>query len=235
MPSSHSIRVIVVDDEEDFRDPVRRFLEKRGMTVLGVGRVEDLLSSLSRFRPDIIVLDINLPGRSGLEAVEQLRRDTDAGIIMATARRGVDDRIHGLSLGADSYMEKPLDVRELEVVIRNLWARVSPQPAPEPAECWLFSPEDWTLAAPDGVVVRLSAAEYTVVTCLARQPGIPVSRDALFAVLGKPCSGPDDRSLDVLASRLRRKFAASDHPFPLKSVRSVGYVLTEIRLKSRPS
>lgn len=230
-PPEPVIKVILVDDEEDFRDPVARYLRKRGMTVHDVGSVEDLTAALPAFQPDIIVLDINLPGESGLDAVERLRGTSNAGIIMATARRGVDDRIHGLRLGADSYLEKPLDVRELEAVVRSLWGRLAARPPAEPDTTWLFSPEDWTLTAPDGLSVRLSTAEYNMITLLARDPGVAVSRDVLFQALGKAASGPEDRSLDVLISRLRNKFAASEHTLPLKSVRWVGYVLPEIRVR----
>lgn len=226
-----TIKVILVDDEEDFRDPVARFLRKRGITVLDVGSVEDLTAALPTFQPDIIVLDINLPGENGLDAVERLRGTSTAGIIMATARRGVDDRIQGLSLGADSYLEKPLDVRELEAVIRSLWGRLAPRAPSDPDTVWLFSPEDWTLTAPDGLSVRLSTAEYNMVTLLAREPGVAVSRDILFQALGKTASGPEDRSLDVLVSRLRHKFTASEHTLPLKAVRWVGYVLPEIQVR----
>ncbi len=230
-PSEPAIKVILVDDEEDFRDPVARFLRKRGMTVRDVGSVEELTAALPAFQPDIIVMDINLPGENGLDAVERLRGTSSAGIIMATARRGVDDRIHGLSLGADSYLEKPLEVRELEAMIRSLWGRLGPRAPAEPDTVWLFSPEDWTLTAPDGLSVRLSTAEYNMITLLARDPGVAVSRDVLFRALGKAASGPEDRSLDVLISRLRNKFAASEHTLPLKAVRWVGYVLPEIQVR----
>lgn len=230
-PGETAITVILVDDEEDFRNPVARFLRRRGMTVHDVGSVEELTAVLPVVQPDIIVLDINLPGESGLDAVKRLRGICDAGIIMATARRGVDDRIHGLNLGADSYLEKPLDVRELEAVIRSLWGRLAPRAPEEPAPAWLFSPDDWTLTAPDGLSVRLSTAEYNMITLLAREPGVAVSRDILFQALGKTARGPEDRSLDVLISRLRNKFAASEHSLPLKAVRWVGYVLPEVQVQ----
>lgn len=225
------IRVLLVDDEEDFRIPAASFLRKHGMEVLGVGSVEELFTTQPEFGADIVVLDVNLPGQSGLDAVENIRRDFNVGIIMATACRGVDGRIRGLSLGADSYLEKPIDMRELEAVIRSLWSRIAPTDrAAAATEMWQFDAVAWTLAAPDGVSVRLSAAEYHVVCLLALDPGMPVSRDILFQTLGKIASGPEDRSLDVLLSRLRRKFAASNHDFPLKSARGIGYVLPELKI-----
>jgi DNA-binding response OmpR family regulator len=226
-----AIKVILVDDEEDFRDPVARFLRKRGMTVHEAASAEDLTNVLSTFQPHVIVLDINLPGENGLDALERLRGSSNVGIIMATARRGVDGRIQGLTLGADNYLEKPLDVRELEVVIRNLWSRLALRPPAASHTPWWFSPEDWTLTAPDGLSVRLSTAEYNIITLLAREPGVAVARDSLFQGLGKIASGPEDRSLDVLISRLRQKFTASEYALPLKSVRWVGYVLHEVKVR----
>lgn len=233
-PSEPAIRVLLVDDEEDFRIPVASFLRKRGMTVHGVGSVEEALAALPEFAADIVLLDVNLPGQSGLDAVENMRRSFNVGIIMATACRGVDDRIRSLNQGADSYLEKPIDMRELEAVIRSLWSRIGPASKTASNEVWLFDAAAWTLTAPDGVLVRLSGAEYNVVSLLARDPGAPVSRDSMFQALGKIASGPEDRSLDALLSRLRRKFTASTCSFPVKSVRGIGYVLPDIQMSGTP-
>jgi|TARA_R110002012_G_scaffold235839_1_gene409582 DNA-binding response OmpR family regulator len=231
--SPTEIRVILVDDEEDFRIPVMRFLTKHGMNVKAAGSIEELSPLVAAFNPDIIVLDINLPGESGLAAIERLRNDTKAGLIMATARRGVNDRILGLTLGADSYLEKPLDVRELALVIRNLSQRIGP-PVQEVNADWIFDAEKWLLISPDNVSVRLSAAEYAILTILSKIPGQPVSRDDLFASLGKETISSDDRSLDVIVSRLRRKFIGTSHSLPLKSARSIGYVLSGITIHGQP-
>lgn len=219
------IQVMLVDDEEDFREPVARVLRKCGMDVVGVGSVEDMAAAMETWRPDVIVLDINLPGESGLEAIGRLRAETAAGLIMVTARGGMDDRVAGLSLGADSYLGKPINIRELEAIIRSLWSRLHQQPisvSSQPA--WVMDVERWTLISPDGEEAGLSAAEHRVLTALTNQPGQPVSRDILFAALGKTAGGPDDRSLDVLVSRLRRKFTASTGALPVRSVRGIGYV-----------
>lgn len=220
------IQVMLVDDEEDFREPVARVLRKCGMDVVGVGSVEDMATVTPGWQPDVIVLDINLPGESGLEAVGRLRAETAAGLIMVTARGGLDDRIAGLSLGADSYLGKPVNIRELEAIIRSLWSRLRQQP-PAPVASqpgWVVDMERWTLTSPDGEVASLSAAEQRVLTALTDRPGQAVPRDTLFAVLGKAAGGPDDRSVDVLVSRLRRKFTASTSALPIRAVRGIGYV-----------
>jgi DNA-binding response OmpR family regulator len=228
-----SICIALVDDEPDFRQPVARYLRKRGMTVHEVGSIEALQPILSEFTPNIILLDVGLPGESGLDALKRLREESKAGVIMVTARGGLEERIEGLDRGADSYLSKPVSMRELEAVVLSLWRRIGTNNTTRAAEAttndsmaeeWLFDAEGWALISPDGERARLSAAEYGVLSLLTEAPGEPVSRDHLFVALKKPPSGPDDRSLDVLVSRLRRKFSTSAFKLPIQSVRGVGYV-----------
>lgn len=228
-----SIRIALVDDEPDFRQPVARYLRKRGMTVHEASSVEALWPVLSEIAPNIILLDVGLPGESGLDAAKRLREESRAGVIMVTARGGLEERIEGLDRGADSYLCKPVSMRELEAVVLSLWRRIENDgPAGAAAETsngsiaeeWTFDAKGWALISPDGERARLSAAEYGVLSLLTEAPGEPVSRDHLFVALKKPPSGPDDRSLDVLVSRLRRKFATSAFKLPIQSVRGVGYV-----------
>jgi len=101
------IRVLLVDDEHEFLTPVLRFLTKAGMQVVGAGSVEDMDAVLADFRPDVVVLDVNLPGESGFDAVCRLRQTTKAGLVMLTARTEIDDRVFGLTQGADAYFTKP--------------------------------------------------------------------------------------------------------------------------------
>lgn len=229
----HSIHIALVDDEPDFRQPVARYLRKRGMNVYEAGSVEELGPALSDIIPHIILLDVGLPGESGLDAVKRLREETGAGIIMVTARGGLEERIVGLDRGADSYLCKPVSMRELEAVVLSLWRRIGHNdavknhvgaPAAHEAEAWIFDTQAWVLISPDGERARLSAAEYRALLLLTEAPGEPVSRDHLFVALKKPQSGPDDRSLDVLVSRLRRKFSMSAFKLPIQSVRGIGYV-----------
>lgn len=232
-PVSSAIRVALVDDEPDFRQPVARYLRKQGMTVHEVGSIEDLTPMLADIAPNIILLDVTLPGESGRDALQRLREDTGAGVIMVTAHGGLEDRIDGLTRGADGYLCKPVTMRELEAVVLSVWRRMgndtataadSP-PAPPAVDAeWIFDADAWTLVSPDGERVRLSAAEYGVMSLLTDAPGQPVPRDHLFVALRKTQSGPDDRSVDLLVSRLRRKFSTSEFKPPIQAVRGVGYV-----------
>lgn len=231
-----TIRIALVDDEPDFREPVARYLRKKGMTVHEAGSIEDLTPMLAEAAPHILLLDINLPGESGLDAVDRLRSATGAGVIMVTARGDVEDRIHGLNQGADGYLCKPVSMRELEAMVRSLHRRLT-GPAggaeaapsdehgdrPEEGE-WIFDAEGWALVSPGGESVSLSAAEYTVLHLLSTTPGEPVPRDTLFAALKRPQGGPEDRGIDIVISRLRRKFSDGTFKLPVRSVRGVGYV-----------
>lgn len=226
-----AIRVALVDDEPDFRQPVARYLRKRGMTVHEAGSVEDLMPMLADIAPNIILLDVTLPGESGRDALQRLREDTGAGVIMVTAHGGLEDRIDGLTRGADGYLCKPVSMRELEAVVLSVWRRMGqdtagaePPASPAVDAEWIFDADAWTLASPDGERVRLSAAEYGVISLLTVTPGQPVPRDHLFVALRKTQSGPDDRSVDLLVSRLRRKFSTSAFKPPIQSVRGIGYV-----------
>jgi two-component system OmpR family response regulator len=218
-----SIRVLLVDDEEDFREPTLRFLSKTGMAVLGAGSACEMDIKRNDFAPDVIILDVNMPGESGFDVVKRLRRETDIGLVLLTARGDVDDRVFGLNQGADNYLTKPVNLRELEAVIRGIFGRLRSS-EPEKERGWLFDAECWTLTAPDGKNAKLSAAEYRVLAALMAEPGQPVARDILFNVLGRIPPGAEDRSLDVLVSRLRRKFSDSNFAVPIQSVRNIGYV-----------
>ncbi len=187
-------------------------------------------------QPQIMVLDVNLPGENGFVAAARLRARSSAGIIMLTGRSGRDDRLLGLSMGVDHYLSKPVDMPELESVIRNLARRLrvdtqggrtetggSATPQPH----WTLDLASWTLTAPNGNAIELTSAEYLMLLPLLEQPGRPNSRDIINARLGKPRLGVDNRSLDVLISRIRRKIEqGTGTPLPLRSARGTGYVFT---------
>lgn len=213
-------KVLLVEDDDDFRDSLARYLCKVGIQAVGVESVEDAGEALHSFIPHVVILDVNLPGEDGFSALARWRQRNDVGLIMLTGRNEREDRLRGLKLGADHYLAKPVNTQELEAVIYNLYNRLTHKPA-SGAE-WAFDAERWTLAAPNGQEARLSAAEYRLIAALVAVAGQPLSRDELFAALGRPASGEGDRSLDVLMSKLRRKFVSVT--VPIQSVRNVGYV-----------
>ncbi|MCW2363831.1 MULTISPECIES: response regulator transcription factor [Sphingobium] len=224
--------VSIVEDDADMRILLERFLTSVGMEVTSFGDTSSLDEAWLATPPDVILLDVNLPGESGFMAAARLRARSMVGLVILTGRTAEEDRLLGLSMGVDHYLSKPVNLRELESVIRNLGRRVGTKPviteAPVMASNrpgWSLDPSTWLLTAPNGCAVDLSSAEYQVLQSLLEEPGQARSREMLNEVLGKPRLGPDNRSLDVLVSRLRRKVEeAASLSFPLRSARGTGYV-----------
>lgn len=229
------INVIVVEDDEDVAEGLGTWLQEAGMQVRYAGDAESLYASLQAEPADIVVLDINLPGESGFSVAARLRAFSRTGIIMLTARAREEDRLHGLTLGADHYLTKPVNLLELETVIRNLYRRVVHSAAVQPAagpedtleEGWCFDARRWVLTSPGGRTVRLSSAEYHFLSSLVSQPGEPVSREDVLNSLNRANLQDYSRNLDTTLFRLRRKVEDEcQEPLPVRSVRGVGYVFT---------
>lgn len=226
------ITSIIVDDDDDFRHPVKLYLERNGFTVREASTIQELRTIRQNFAADVIVLDINLPGESGLSALRELCENPDLGVILVSARKGPADRVLGLSLGADYYLEKPIDFKELEVIARKLSERVRSHPL-ETENSWIFDADEWTLTSPENEKVNLSAAEYTIVAELSSKAGEPLSRDYLLNCMNNYKNVGNDRTLDVLISRLRKKFYKTKSPLPLRSARGLGYIFPDVKVHGR--
>lgn len=224
------VRVLVIEDDEDLRDTVCRYLSGVGITVYDLPSAEGLDQQLARFPVDILVCDVNLPSESGFSILARLRLATKIGVIMATARGLEEDRLLGLSLGADCYLTKPVNLRELEFVIRNLHRRLAGGAAPqEPAakERWAFDAARWMLTAPNGKSAQLTMAESRLMDCLIAHAGGVVTREEMLVALGRPNLEAYSRNLDVTVSRLRRRVEGiCEMKLPLNSARGTGYVFS---------
>lgn len=227
------VSVAIVEDDEDLRATLTRFLTHAGMNVTGFGTVDALDKTwASGTLPDILVLDVNLPGENGFIAAARIRARSMIGIIMLTGRTEQEDRLLGLSMGADHYLSKPVDMRELESIIRNLARRLGTSAETDAKTAidksiWTLDRDQWRLIAPNGTIVDLSAAEYQALSPILEQPGRANSRDSINAKLGKPRLDADNRSLDVLMSRIRRKIETiTGQTLPLRAARGTGYVFT---------
>ncbi len=229
------IRVLLVEDDRDLSESLARYLGRMGIEV----RTAESIEALNLQEPqnvDIILLDINLPGENGMIAATRFRQQSNVGIIMLTARSAVEDRIMGLSIGADSYLIKPVDPRELEAAIRSLHRRLvstppalSTPPLNQDTTRWVFDNSKWSLCPPNGQPLVLSAMEYHFVSLLVQNAGEAVSRERILSGLGKYSGDAEARSLDTLLSRLRRKveIVSPETPLPIRSVRGIGYVFAE--------
>jgi len=224
-----TIRVLIVEDDSDLRDSLLRYLGGVGFQVHAIADARALRHEMARVAADVIVLDINLPGDvDGFAAAALIRAETSAGIVILTGRSMRDDRLHGFAVGADHYLVKPIDLAELEMVIRNLHKRVNPSPVASPAAqspAWGFDATQWYLTSPTGVRVVLSGVEHRLIARLTAQPGAAVARAELAAAIGRQVDDPSGRGLDLIVFRLRRKVEKEcGQELPILSSRGVGYV-----------
>ena len=218
--------VLVVDDDDRLRRLLQRYLSENGFRVTVAENAEDARAKLRFVHPDLMVLDVMMPGESGLELTEALRRDRlDVPILLLTAKGTPEDRIAGFEAGADDYLGKPFDPYELVLRIRAMLRRVATvEPLADlPLGRLLFDITRGELAGPDGVV-HLTSGEVALLTLLAKAPGEVLSREAIAQSLGMDDAG--ERAVDVQVTRLRRKLEPDPRePRFLHTVRGRGYVL----------
>ena len=222
-PDRPEPHLLVVDDDARLRELLRRYLSDRGFRVTAAADADEARSNLATFAFDLVVLDVMMPGESGLELTRALRTEGRVPVLLLTAMAEPEDRVNGLEQGADDYLSKPFEPRELVLRIRNLLQR---RPAAD------FAPEDIRFGGcrfdvvrgelyRGGDLVHLTAAEAGLLSSLAQKPGLAVSREELSMSL----SG-NVRNVDVQMTRLRRKIER-DPRFPryLQTVRGTGYAL----------
>ena len=232
--NSRTARLIVVDDDPDIRDLIVRQLQQEHYEVVPAGSLAELHEALSLHPADLIVLDLNLPDGDGLNLCRDLRaQGNDVRIIMVSARGSAIDRVLGLELGADDYLTKPFEPRELLVRIRNLLRRAHhddpERQRDKGARTASFGP--WRLdlfqrrlIADDGRLVMLSSAEFRLLSRFIDEPNVVLSRENL--VPERRATAAFDRSIDLQVSRLRQKLAAMPGGEELiLTVRGEGYVL----------
>ena len=205
--------IAIVDDHRDIRDLVGKYLTQHGYRVSLAENVPALRRLLERSAPDLVVLDIMMPGEDGLSACRHLRSTTDLPIILLTAMTDETDRIVGLEVGADDYLGKPFNPRELLARIKAVLRRVNSLP-PRKGQLsvkavrfdrWTLDSGRRELTGPDGLGVPLSTAEYRLLCALLDHAGMVLSRDQLLDLTAGRSAEPFDRSIDNQVSRLRKK------------------------------
>ena len=231
---SRSSHILVVDDDREIRSLVARFLEQHKFRVTAVADGRSMLQAIDASRIDLIVLDLMLPGEDGLTLCRKVRAEASTPIIMLTAIGGETDRIIGLELGADDYLAKPFNPRELLARIRAVLRRSAALPASGRQRGTRYEFDGWRLdvtrrelISPEDLIVPLSAGEFELLTAFVERPQRILSRDQLLDLTQGRSAVPFDRSIDVLVSRLRRKIERdSQQPLIIKTVRNGGYVFT---------
>lgn len=231
--SFHPATVLVVDDDADIRDLIVGQLRQENYRLLAAANLSELRQTLRDEDVDLIVLDLNLPDGDGLSLCRELRAEgSDVQIIMVTARGSAIDRVLGLELGADDYLTKPFEPRELLVRIRNLLRRARTGPVTRPASTmryahigpWRVDQVQRRLVAPDDRLVMLSSAEFRLLSRFIDEPNIVLDRETLLPE--RRATAAFDRSIDLQISRLRHKLATLPGGEDLiLTVRGEGYVL----------
>lgn len=220
--------VLVVDDDARLRALLSRYLAEQGFRVTTAGDVAAAREQMRSMQPDLLVLDVMMPGETGLSLTESLRADqADLPILLLTARGGPEDRIAGFEAGADDYLPKPFEPYELVLRLRAMLRRVAPPPADPSGPVRLgplhFDAERAELSGAEGVVY-LTGGEAALLQALARRPNEVLSREWIVDTLGMDETG--ERAIDVQVTRLRRKIEADPRePRFLHTVRGRGYVL----------
>lgn len=225
--------VLVVDDDREIRNLLKEYLEKNGFRVSVAADGTGLRAALAKSRPDLIVLDLMLPGEDGLSLCRSLRACSSIPVIMLTARGEETDRIVGLEIGADDYLAKPFHPRELLARIRSVLrrARSLPENLTPPRvrsyhfAGWMLNVATRNLTAPDGVVVPLSGTEFRLLSIFLAYPNRTLTRDQLIDLMLSRDAAPFDRAIDVQVSRLRQRLREdAREPKIIKTVRGQGYV-----------
>lgn len=224
--------ILIVDDDREIRDLLSQFLRKHGYGVAVAADGAEMQRRMAERAYDLMVLDIMLPGADGLSLCRQLRAASTVPIIMLTAVDEDMDRIIGLEMGADDYVTKPFNPRELLARIKAVLRRVEYGLGEPTTRCFRFG--DWgldlgkrELRTADGTLVSLTAGEFDLLVAFVEHPQRVLSRDQLLEYTKGYGAAPYDRSIDVQLSRLRRKIEPMPKsPTVIKTVRGGGYLFT---------
>ncbi|MBI3283772.1 MAG: response regulator [Burkholderiales bacterium] len=227
-------KILIVDDDREIRSLLADYLDNNGYAAVTAADGKAMWTALNEQRIALLVLDLNLPGDDGLTLCRKLRSKSSLPVIMLTARSEPLDRILGLEMGADDYLPKPFEPRELLARIRSVLRRSQPNANgmhSEPVQKLKFA--GWTLdltarhlLSPDGMVVALSGAEFRMLNIFLEHPNRILNRDQLLNMTHGRDADPFDRSIDIQISRLRQKLREDARsPQIIKTVRNGGYVL----------
>jgi len=233
--------ITVLDDEADITQLLASYLHGHGFRVSQLHSGQALMDLMAADPPDLVLLDLGLPGEDGFAIARQLREHWHCGLVIVTGRGDAIDKIVGLEVGADDYVTKPFDLRELLARVRAVLRRLAPSAAPTNATATAATPTDRTrlqfagwvldkaarrLTSPKDEDVPLTTGEFDLLCTFAQHPGHVLSRDFLLEQTRGREAAPFDRTIDVQVGRLRKKLEAdAEDPQIIKSVRGAGYVL----------
>jgi len=224
--------IVLVEDDPALRTLTTRALQEHGYTVRPASSAPEMWLALEQGPTDLVLLDIMLPGTSGIDLCRAIRQKSEVPIIFVSAKGSETDRVVGLELGADDYIAKPFGTRELVARVRAVLRRggAERQPSERPRGRLQF--DGWTvvlprreLLSPTGAVIELTGAEFDLLVALCDHAGRVIARERLIELSRTRLGDSSDRSVDVLVSRLRRKLSNGGKAAPIITVRGVGYML----------
>lgn len=244
MDQSEPTRLLLVDDEATLREPLADYLVRQGFVVDQAASAAEARTRLRDAPPDLVLLDIMMPGEDGLSLCRHLAESQAIPTILLTARGEATDRIVGLEIGADDYVTKPFEPRELVARIRSVLRRASKGPAAASEEehdflfdGWRLDPLKRKLTDPEGAVVAISSVEFRLLTAFLEHPRQVLDRDRLLDMVQGREAHLFDRAVDNQISRLRRKIEAdSRNPTLIQTVWGGGYMLAaDVRREPAPT
>lgn len=227
-------RILIVDDDLEIRRLLVEYLRRNGMEAIPAADGREMWRELEKHAIDLVVLDLMLPDTDGLTLCRDLRARSETPVLMLTARGEETDRIVGIEMGADDYLVKPFNPRELLARIRMILRRtraLPPNLRPEPTRClcfsgWCLDTATRVLSSPAGIATPLSGGEFRLLRIFLDHPNRVLNRDQLTELIHGRDAEPYDRAIDVQVSRLRQRLADdSRDPQLIKTVRGEGYVL----------
>ena len=232
-------RILVVDDDRTVRDMLAQYLAEHGYEVALADGGDAMRVELERALPAVVLLDVRMPGKDGLTLARHVREHYDVGIIMVTAADDIVDRVAGLEVGADDYIAKPFDLRELRArlksVLRRLESRAAPGAPAAPASAsrrigigrCMLDLRSHQLSDAKGHEVPITSMDFELLKVFIEHPNQVLTRDRLLSLTRNRGWEPYDRSIDIRIARLRRKLEDDpDNPRAIRTVRGAGYMYT---------
>ncbi|NKB76590.1 MAG: response regulator [Gammaproteobacteria bacterium] len=244
MPRSANNRkanLLIVEDDELTQSKMKSYFETEGYCVTTAGNAHQMRKYLQTREVDLVLLDIDLPDDDGLSIARDLRSNSNIGIILVTGKDSDVDRIIGLEIGADDYVTKPFNARELLARVRGLLRRTEAQAAPavdhkRSFAGWGLNPLRRTLTSPNGEEMEMTRAELDLITTFTNHPGQTLSRERLMNCITHRSWNPNDRTIDVLIRRVRQKMETDPKkPTLIKTIHGEGYMFCESVIDSTKS
>ena len=233
----NSVHILVVDDDERICNLLSRYLSREGYKINTVNSGAEMRRHMEKETPDLVILDLILPDTDGLDLARELRNIPELGIIILTGKGDTVEKIIGLETGADDYIAKPFDNRELLARVRSVLRRSKSNQSNSQVEIksghialfadWIFDLTAYELTSPSGEPVTLTSYEYKLLSALVLSNNRVLKRDHLMDLIAEREWNPDDRSIDVLVGKLRKKLETNPgDPTLIKTIRSTGYKFT---------